>query len=124
MADNRELETGNRLSLNVSAVNGSGAGNLVKSGDPFTIGDLPCVALTDESTSTGLATCQTDGVFRLNVHGFNASTAAAVSAGAIVYWDDSAGELNLDSSSGKRFGYALEAVSAGATTEILVKVGY
>lgn len=123
MADNRELETGNRLSLDVSGVNGSGVGNLVKSGDPFAVGQIPCVALTDED-SAGLATCQTDGVFRLDVHGFNASTATAVTAGAIVYWDDSAGELNVDSTNGVRFGYALEAVSSGATTEINVKVGY
>ena len=34
MALNREQEVGNRLSLNVSAVNGSGTGNLVQSGDP------------------------------------------------------------------------------------------
>lgn len=123
MALNREQEVGNRLSLDVSGVNGSGTGNLVVSGDPLAVGQVPGVALTDED-SAGLATVQTDGVFRLNVHGFDASTAAAVTAGAIVYWDDSAGELNIDSSNGVRFGYALEAVASGATTEINVKVGY
>ncbi len=123
MALNREQEVGNRLSLDVSGVNGSGAGNLVQSGDPLAVGQIPGVALTDED-SAGLATVQTDGVFRLNVHGFNSSTSAAVSAGDIVYWDDTAGELNLDSVAGIRFGYALEAVVAGATTEINVKVGY
>jgi len=123
MATNREQEIGNRLRLDVAAVNGSGAGNLVQSGDPFVIGQVPCVALDDED-SDGYATCQTDGVFRLSVHGFNASTAAAVTAGAIVYWDDAAGEVNLDSGSGVRFGYALEAVSGGATKTIKVKVGY
>ena len=122
MALNREQEVGNRLSLDVSGVNGSGAGNLVQSGDPLAVGQIPGVALTDED-SDGMATVQTDGVFRLDVHGYS-GTAAAVSAGDIVYWDDTAGELNTESSGNVRFGYALEAVVSGATTEILTKVGY
>jgi hypothetical protein len=50
------------------------------------------------------------------------TTNAAVSVGDILYYDS--GVINKDSSNGVRFGYALGAVESGATTSILVKIGY
>lgn len=122
MAKNRVHEHGNQIKLNVSAVNGTGTGDLVKSGDPGAVGQIPFVALTDED-SAGLATVQTDGVFKLAVRGHDGTANAAIAAGAIVYWDNTNGELDVQTA-GVRFGYALEAVASGATTTIKVKVGY
>ena len=123
MATNRELAEGNQIVLDVSAVNGSGTGNLVESGDPGAVGQIPFVALGDENTTSGEASVQTDGVYRLAVYGHDGSSNAAVAAGDIVYWDNTNGELDVDTG-GVRFGYALEAVTSGATTTINVKVGY
>lgn len=121
MATNRIHEEGTQLFLTV----GSG----VSSGDKVLIGDIPGVALID-ADSNNKATVQTDGVFDLEVHGVNdAGSNAAVSEGDILYWNDGAGsldagDLTVDSTSGTRFGYALEAVSGGSTTTIKVKIGY
>lgn len=124
MAKNRKYEQGNRPVLDVSAVNGSGTGDLVLSGDPVAVGDIPGVALVDEDAD-GLATVQTDGVFELTVTGLDATPAnAAISPGDIIFWDDAAGQLNVDATNGVRFGYALGAVAGGASTAIDVKVGY
>jgi predicted RecA/RadA family phage recombinase len=125
MAKNRKYEHGNQIPLNVSAVNGSGTSDLVKSGDPGAVGQIPFVALTDEDAN-GLATCQTDGVFDLAVFGHDGTAGAAIAAGDIVVWDNTGGtvEKTPGSASSVRFGYALGAVSSGATTTIPVKIGY
>jgi predicted RecA/RadA family phage recombinase len=120
MATNRVFEHGRQFEANVSAVTGTGAGGKVLPGDPVVIGQLPAVALTAEDAD-GMATIQTDGVFNLLVKG-ETTTNAAVSIGDIVYFDSD--KLNKDNTNGVRFGYALEAVSSGATTTIRVKVGY
>lgn len=122
MATNRIFEHGTQFEADVSAVNGSGTGSAVLSGDPGAIGDLPFVALTDEDAD-GMATIQTDGVFELAVHANDGTVGAAVAAGDLVYWDNTAGELDV-AVAGIRFGYALEAVTSDATTTIRVKVGY
>lgn len=121
MAKNRKFLHGWTFELNVSAVNGSGTSDLVKSGDPGAVGQLPFVALTDED-SGGLATVQTDGVFNLSVRGHDGTSNAAVAVGAVVYWDNTNGELDVQTA-GVRFGIALGAVSSGATTTIPVLVG-
>ncbi|WP_109507349.1 DUF2190 family protein [Nocardioides speluncae] len=125
MAKNREYERGTQIPLNVSAVNGSGVGDLVKSGDPGAVGQLPFVALIDEGTD-GIATCQTDGVFRLAVFGHDGTANAAIAVGDLVVWDNTGGTLEKTpgSASSVRFGYALGAVASGATTTIPVKLGY
>lgn len=130
MAKNRVYEHGTRFPMNVSALNGSGTGNLVLAGDPVAFGGtgasggFGAVAITDENAS-GIATIQTDGVYKLAVTGKNTADAdTAVAVGAVVYWDDSAGQLNLDGTNGIRFGYALDAVASGATTVVRVKLGY
>jgi hypothetical protein len=130
MAKNRVYSHGTQLPMNVSALNGSGTANLVLSGDPVAFGAAGAasgfggVALTTENSS-GIATVQFDGVFNLTVTGKNAADAdTAVSVGAALYWDDTPGQLNLDSTNGIRFGYALDAVVGGAATIIRVRVGY
>lgn len=94
------------------------------SGDPVLVGQIPGVALTNEQTD-GTTTIQTDGVFELSVKG-ETTTSAAVAVGDILYYDSAATphKLNKDSTNGVRYGYALEAVSSGATATIRVKVGY
>lgn len=123
MAKNRELADADNVRLNVSAVNGSGAGNLVLSGDPVVVGDLPGVALTDED-SDGFAVVQTNGAYRLSVTGTNDGGNVAVASGDILYWDDAEGQVNKEPTGGKRFGYAIGTVGSGQTGEIIVKVGY
>jgi predicted RecA/RadA family phage recombinase len=124
MATNRVFERGRQFEADVSGVTGTGDSGLVLSGDPIVIGQLPGVALTSEDAD-GMATIQTDGVFDLPVKG-ETTTNAAIAVGAIVYYDAAATphKLNADNTNGVRFGYALEAVSSGATATIRVKVGY
>lgn len=94
------------------------------SGDPVVVGQIPGVALTAERAD-GTTTIQTDGVFNLSVKGENAGGNSAVAAGDILYYE--AGQtppINKDATNGIRFGYALAAVTSGATATIAVKVGY
>lgn len=93
----------------------------VEAGDPVVFGQIPGVALTD-TDADGNIVMQTRGVFELAVVGADGDGNAAVTAGAIVYLDSAA--VNVDSANGVRFGYALSAVSSGATTTINVLVGY
>lgn len=121
MATNRKFaDTHKTRALDVSDVNGSGTSNAVKSGDPGAVGSIPFVALTDED-SDGKATCQLDGTFRLSVRGHDGTSGSAGTIGEKVYWDNAAGEINVDTS-GVPFGYLEEAVSAGATTTVAVMV--
>lgn len=122
MAKNRARVEGRKIRLDVSGVTGSGTGGLVLSGDPVAVGQIPGVALTDEDSDTGEATIDTSGVYNLDVVGDNGS-AAAISAGDIVYFDDAVPDIS-SATGGVRFGYALEDVASGATTEIEVKIGY
>ncbi|MTI82590.1 MAG: DUF2190 family protein [Firmicutes bacterium] len=114
MAKNRVFEDGRYLYVDVPAD--------TVSGDPVVFGDIPGVAEIDRD-SAGKATIDTSGVYSLAVKGKDAADAnAAVSAGDIVYYDG--GDINLDDTNGTRFGYALEAVTSGATATIKVKIGY
>lgn len=116
MATNRVKEKGTRLALPVPS------GTV--SGDALVIGALPCVAVTDRDEWTaGEASVQTDGTWTFPVKGEDAAGNAAIALGAILYIDTD-GEINVDATNGKRFGYALEAVASGATVDIEVKVGY
>lgn len=95
-----------------------------QSGDPVLCGAIPGVALTAED-SNGATTVALDGVFDLSVKGEGAGGNAAIAVGAIVYYE--AGQtppLNVDGTNGVRFGYALGAVTSGATSTIPVQVGY
>ena len=94
------------------------------SNDPVLIGQIPGVALIDEQ-SDGITTVALDGVWDLSVKGEAAGGNSAVAVGDILYYE--AGQtppVNKDATNGVRFGYALEAVSSGATATIRVLVGY
>src|SRR6266487_1814468 len=117
MARNRVRARGRQLLLTVAS------GKV--SGDPVVDGQIPGVALTDRDTTTGKATVQMDGVFNLSVKGVITGPAnQAVAEGDILYY--TAGHTpNLDKDTGGvRFGYALAAVTSGATATIPVKIGY
>lgn len=116
MAKNRARHLGRKLHLSVAAINGSGAGDLCKSGDPGVVGQLPVVCLTDED-GNGFASVDTMGVYRFAVPG----GVGGVAVGGYVSWDNAAGALAAGDAN--RFGIALGAVAAGVTTEIEVRVG-
>lgn len=118
MATNRVYEHGTQFAAVCSAP------TTPASGDPVLVGQIPGVALIDEEAD-GTTTIQTDGVFELSVKGENASGNNAVAVGDILYYE--AGQtppINKDATNGVRFGYALEAVTSGATATIRVKIGY
>lgn len=120
MAKNITHEHGDQLRVNVSGVTGSGAGGLVKAGDPGVLGDLPFVALTDEDAD-GMATVKTNGRADLFVD----AEAAAVNPGDRLYFDAAdANKINNSSSGNKPYGYALGSVGNGATGTINCKIGY
>jgi predicted RecA/RadA family phage recombinase len=112
MAKNRRHEEGRYLELSVPAE--------TESGDPVVVGALPAVALTDRQDN-GKATCQTDGVFELEVTGKNKAGEKAIAEGDVVYL--TAGVLNVNDEEGVPFGYALAPVVKNKTEVIPVKVG-
>lgn len=134
MAKNQRRIDARHIQLNVSAVNGSGAGNLVKSGDPGVVGKIPFVAETDED-GDGNATCDTGGGYDLAVNAWDPGAAAglAVVQGDELYWDNTAGLLRpipadgVMEAGGVYFGFALEPVAeAGDADDVVtveVKVG-
>lgn len=96
------------------------------SGDPVLCGQIPGVALIDEGDSvSGETTVALDGVFDLSVKAEAVGGNSAVAVGDILYYE--AGQtppVNKDATNGVRFGYALEAITSGATATINVLVGY
>lgn len=96
-----------------------------KSGDPVLIGQIPAVAVTDERAD-GTTSVDTEGVWNLAVEGKDAANAnIAVAAGDILYYDTAnTVKLNKDGTNGVRYGYALAAITSGATATIRVKLGY
>lgn len=92
------------------------------SGDPVIVGQIPGVALINEGAD-GITTIKTDGVATLSVKGTTGSN-AAIAAGDILYYVTANTPKLSATTSGVRFGYALEAVGSGATATIRVKIGY
>lgn len=118
MALNRAFADARKMHYNVSGINGSGVGNLCKSGDPGAVGEIAIVCLTDEDAD-GMASTDNEGAYHLDVN-----PAADMAQGDIVYWDNAAGELN-DDNTGVRFGYVTEPVLlVGAPHNVVVKLGY
>lgn len=117
MAKNRTLAVANRLSL--AATDPA----TPASGDPVVVGQMPGVALTDERAD-GTTTIQTDGAFTLSVKGVDGSGNSAVAAGDIIYYVAADTPKLSKKNTGVRFGYALAAVTSGATASIAVKVGF
>jgi len=94
-----------------------------EAGDAYVVGSyMPCVLLTDAETASPYnATVQTEGVFDLLAKAHDGSSDSAISAGDMLYWTDKDTALDKDSTEDP-FGIALEAVDAGATATIKVRL--
>lgn len=114
MAKNMRYTPGNQLQVALADVT---------SGDPVVVGQIPAVALTT-TDADGNVTVKTDGVFSLSVKGVDGSGNKAIAIGDIIYLVAADTPKLSVKSSGVRFGYALEAVTSGATKTIKVKIGY
>jgi predicted RecA/RadA family phage recombinase len=116
MALNQVFAEGDKLNLPVP----SG----VLSGAPTVCGQIPVVAQTDRAAD-GTASCDLHGVYALSVKGVtNAAANIAVAAGDILYYTAGHTPVLDKDTTGIRYGYALQAVTSGATATINVKVGY
>lgn len=115
MAKNRVHENGDHLDLTVPS------GKV--SGDPVCVGQICGVCVVDRQAD-GRATVQQNGVYSLSVKGINNVTNTAIVEGDILYYDEARTPKIDVTNTGKRYGYALEAVTSGATATIKVKVGY
>lgn len=93
------------------------------SGGPVRLGELPGVAVTAED-SAGNTTVAFKCVATLSVKGVDGSGNAAVAAGDVLYYVDADTPVLSKKTAGHRYGYALEAVTSGATATIKVKIGY
>jgi len=94
-----------------------------EAGDAYVVGSyMPCVLLTDAETASPYnATVQTEGVFDLLAKAHDGSSNSAISAGDMLYWTDKDTALDKDSTEDP-FGIALEAVDAGDTATIKVRL--
>jgi predicted RecA/RadA family phage recombinase len=90
-----------------------------KSGDWDMVGDL-AVVLNSDADDNDEAMCNLAGAYNLSVTGADNVGNAAIDAGGKVYADGT--DLNADSTDGSFFGHALEAVGAGETKEIPVRL--
>jgi predicted RecA/RadA family phage recombinase len=115
MATNQVYMEGDELLLPVASGTLSGA--------PVVVGQIPGVAQADRDAN-GNAPVDTDGVYTLSVKGINAGGNAAVAYGDIVYFTTGDTPPLSVKATGVRFGYAMGAVTSGATTAIAVKLGY
>jgi predicted RecA/RadA family phage recombinase len=91
------------------------------SGDPVRIGDFCGVALTAERSS-GKTSVTTRGVATLSVKGIDGNGNSAVVVGDTLYYVDGDTPVLSKKTAGKKFGYALAAIDAGATATIQVKI--
>lgn len=105
------VQPGNSIKLPVTAS--------AKSGDWDMVGDL-AVVLNGDADDNDEAMCNLAGVYNLEVTGADNAGDAAISVGGKVYADGAA--LNADGTDGTLFGHALEAVGAGETKEIPVRL--
>lgn len=117
MAKNRVYRRGEELSLVCTDP------ATPNSGDPVLFGQVPGVALTTEDAN-GNTSVALEGVFNLSVKGVDGSGNAAVAAGDILYYVSGDTPVLSKKATGVRFGYAMAAVSSGATATIAVKLGY
>lgn len=89
----------------------------VVTGDVVVLNDLFCVADRDIAANKKGA-LSTDGVYILP------KATGAIGAGAIVYWDATAGNITTTATSNKRAGKAAEAAaSADATVKVAINKG-
>ena len=89
----------------------------LSAGDPYVVGNIPCVACVDIAEGeTGAA--MTTGIFgfTLDADDLTTSGGLAIIAGDKIYYDASeTPKLNVCASGNTLFGYALEGVTKGTT---------
>ena len=101
----------------------------VNSGDPCLVGQIPGVALYNKDASNGTVVDRL-GVYNLSVAAIDSSGSlgadanVAVAVGDIIYYGTGNTPKLSKRAGGVRFGYALAAITAGATATIEVAVGY
>jgi predicted RecA/RadA family phage recombinase len=91
------------------------------SGDPVVVGQLAGVALVDRDAD-GYSQVQLEGVFSLSVKGVDGVGDSAVAVGDAIYYVSADTPPLSKKNTGVLFGYALEAVTAGATATIKVRL--
>jgi predicted RecA/RadA family phage recombinase len=94
------------------------------SGDPVRYGEMTGIALTDEGDGGNESTKTTVDfgpfIAELSVKGINGSGNSAVAVGDKLYYTDADTPVLNKKDTGRFFGYALEAIDAGATATIQV----
>lgn len=116
MATNRKFAHGAPLSVAVASP--------TVSGDPVVLGSMGGgVALTDYDADTGKATVDWEGVYELSVAAINAGGNSAVVAGTPLYYTAGDTPKLNKKTTGVFFGWALEAIDAGETATIMVRLG-
>jgi len=93
------------------------------SGDPVRVGDMVGIALTAERADGTTSVEFPQGpVFSLSVKGVDGSGNSAVAVGDSLYYVDGDTPKVSKKATGKKVGYALEAIGSGATATIKVKL--
>jgi len=116
MATNIVFEYGRRLSVPCTYP------ATPASGDPVIFGDLPGVAIGAEDTD-GLTVVQFEGVADVSVKAIDGGGNSAVASGDVIYYVDGDTPVLSKKNTGVRYGLALEAITAGATDTINVRIG-
>lgn len=91
------------------------------SGDPVAVGQITGVCTID-ADANNMATVDTEEVYDLSVKGVNAEGNSAASVGDAIYYNSGDTPKLNKKATGTLFGYALEAIDAGATDTINVKL--
>jgi len=96
----------------------------VQAGDPVLLEEMVCYAQSDRD-GDGNARVMIPGNFVqvVPVSGRDNTSDVLVAVGNLLYFDAADDQLNLDSTAGVPFGYALAGVVAGETTDIEVVFG-
>jgi predicted RecA/RadA family phage recombinase len=114
MADNLVMKNGQYVSVAV--------GSTITANAPVVVGDLHGVAITDYSSVTGKASIDLGpAIYDLSVTGTSSSGSSAGEVGDPVYINPSTFALTLDATK-KYFGNLMEALTAGATATVEVRV--
>jgi predicted RecA/RadA family phage recombinase len=93
----------------------------ILSGAPCILGVLPGVAVSD-AAADGTVVLDTAGVYSLSVKGTTGSNSAVAVGDQLYYTDGNTPKIDK-TTSGTKFGVALETVGSGATATIKVRVG-
>lgn len=115
MATNQNYAEGDELLVPVASGTLSGA--------PVVVGQMPGIALTDRDAN-GNASVDFDGVYTVSVKGIDGSGNKAIAYGDILYYTTADTPPVSVKATGVRFGYAMAAVTSGATASIAVRIGY